>query len=64
VRGELLARLHRYAEAAAEFDTAAAMTANEPEREVLSDKAADARAHSKVSARPDDGTIERCSHQP
>lgn len=64
VRGELLARLHRYAEAAVEFDAAAAMTANEPEREVLSVKAADARAHVGVSARRDDGTIERCSHQP
>ena len=46
VRGELLARLHRYAEAAAEFDTAATMTANDREREVLSDKAAEARSHS------------------
>ena len=31
---------------------------------VLWDKAADARAHSDVSARPGDGTIERCSHHP
>lgn len=43
VRGELLARLHRYPEAAAEFDAAAAMAANEPERDVLVGKAAAAR---------------------
>ncbi|OBG14761.1 RNA polymerase subunit sigma-24 [Mycolicibacterium celeriflavum] len=40
VRGELLARLGRAAEAAAEFDRAAAMTDNEREREVLRDKVA------------------------
>jgi RNA polymerase sigma factor (sigma-70 family) len=40
VRGELLARLGRGAEAAAEFDRAASMTDNEREREVLQDKAA------------------------
>lgn len=39
VRGELLARLGRGAEAAGEFDRAAAMTDNEREREVLRDKA-------------------------
>ena len=39
VRGELLARLGRHGEAAAEFDRAAAMTDNEREREVLADKA-------------------------
>jgi RNA polymerase sigma factor (sigma-70 family) len=39
VRGELLARLGRTAEAAAEFDRAAAMTENERERDVLHDKA-------------------------
>jgi len=43
VRGELLARLGRDAEAAAEFDRAASMTDNEREREVLADKAARAR---------------------
>jgi RNA polymerase sigma factor (sigma-70 family) len=43
VRGELLARLGRTAEAAVEFDRAAAMTDNEREREVLLDKAARAR---------------------
>lgn len=43
VRGELLARLGRNAEAAAEFDRAAAMTDNEREREVLYDKATRAR---------------------
>lgn len=40
VRGELLVRLGRGAEAAAEFDRAAAMTDNDREREVLRDKAA------------------------
>jgi RNA polymerase sigma factor (sigma-70 family) len=40
VRGELLARLGRNAEAADEFDRAAKMTDNEREREVLADKAA------------------------
>jgi RNA polymerase sigma factor (sigma-70 family) len=40
VRGELLARLGRGAEAADEFDRAASMTDNEREREVLQDKAA------------------------
>ncbi|MGE2719362.1 RNA polymerase sigma factor [Mycolicibacterium celeriflavum] len=38
VRGELLARLGRDAEAVAEFERAAAMTDNEREREVLRDK--------------------------
>lgn len=40
VRGELLARLGRDTEAAAQFDRAAALTDNEREREVLADKAA------------------------
>ena len=43
VRGELLARLGRDAEAATEFDRAASMTDNEREREVLAGKAARAR---------------------
>ncbi len=43
VRGELLARLGRGAEAAGEFDRAAAMTDNEREREVLRDKASRVR---------------------
>jgi predicted RNA polymerase sigma factor len=43
VRGELLARLGRKAEAAAEFDRAASMTDNEREREVLAGKASHAR---------------------
>ena len=43
VRGELLARLGRRSEAAAEFDRAANLTDNEREREVLADKAARAR---------------------
>ncbi len=43
VRGELLARLDRRDEAAAQFDLAAAMTDNEREREVLANKASRAR---------------------
>ena len=43
VRAELLVRLGRRAEAADEFDRAATMTDNEREREVLADKAAQAR---------------------
>jgi RNA polymerase sigma factor (sigma-70 family) len=43
VRGELLARLGRHAEAADEFDKAARLTGNEQQRKVLSDKAAGAR---------------------
>ena len=43
VRGELLARLGRHGEAAAEFDRAVHMTDNEREREVLADKATRAR---------------------
>jgi RNA polymerase sigma factor (sigma-70 family) len=43
VRGELLARLGRAPEAADEFDRAAQMADNEREREVLADKAAQAR---------------------
>lgn len=39
IRGELLARLGRNAEAAAQFDRAAALADNDREREVLSDKA-------------------------
>src|ERR1700741_2052829 len=44
VRGELLARLGRSAEAADEFDRAASMTDNEREREVLASKATRARS--------------------
>jgi RNA polymerase sigma factor (sigma-70 family) len=44
VRGELLARLGRTAEAAAEFERAAALTDNEREREVLRDKALEAQS--------------------
>ncbi|WP_101947775.1 RNA polymerase sigma factor [Mycobacterium sp. 3519A] len=43
VRGELLSRLGRYAEAAEEFARAATLTDNEREREVLQDKAARVR---------------------
>lgn len=44
VRGELLSRLGRHGEAAAEFNSAAALTDNERERDVLLDKAYRARA--------------------
>jgi predicted RNA polymerase sigma factor len=40
VRGDLLSRLGRYAEARAEFERAAAMTANDPERAHLLRRAA------------------------
>ena len=43
VRGELLARLGRHDEAAAEFAAAAKLTDNERERDVLTDKAIRAR---------------------
>uniref|UniRef100_A0A5Q5CBT6 RNA polymerase, sigma subunit, ECF family n=1 Tax=Mycobacterium sp. (strain JLS) TaxID=164757 RepID=A0A5Q5CBT6_MYCSJ len=43
VRGELLARLGRADEAAAQFDRAAALADNERERDVLSDRAARVR---------------------
>ncbi|OBG85047.1 RNA polymerase subunit sigma-24 [Mycobacterium sp. E136] len=43
VRGELLARLGRGAEAAAEFDRSAAMTDNERGRDILRDKASQVR---------------------
>ncbi|MFD9126331.1 RNA polymerase sigma factor [Kitasatospora sp. NPDC059571] len=43
VRGDLLARLGRYAEAAAEFDRAAALTRNTRERGVLEARAAESR---------------------
>jgi predicted RNA polymerase sigma factor len=39
VRGELLARLGRHAEAASEFEAAAALTGNERARDVLLQKA-------------------------
>jgi RNA polymerase sigma factor (sigma-70 family) len=43
VRGELLARLGRHAEAASEFEAAAALTGNDRERDVLLKKASLAR---------------------
>lgn len=44
VRGDLLAKLGRFAEAAAEFERAATLTRNGPERELLLDRAADCAA--------------------
>jgi RNA polymerase sigma factor (sigma-70 family) len=46
VRGELLSRLGRHEEAAVEFEAAAALTGNERERKVLTDKAFRARSSS------------------
>ena len=43
VRGELLARLGRHAEAAREFEAAAGLTGNERERDVLLEKASHSR---------------------
>jgi predicted RNA polymerase sigma factor len=43
VRGDLLAKLGRHAEAAAEFERAAALTANERIRDVALNRAATAR---------------------
>ena len=43
VRGDLLARLGRHAEAAAEFERAAAMTRNERERTFLLERARKSR---------------------
>ena len=50
VRGDLLARLGRYAEAAAEFRRAASLTKNKPERTVLLQRAADCAAGSAAPA--------------
>jgi predicted RNA polymerase sigma factor len=44
VRGDLLARAGRYAEAAEAFERAAALTGNEAERAVLAARAEHARA--------------------
>ncbi|HZP18621.1 MAG TPA: sigma-70 family RNA polymerase sigma factor [Bauldia sp.] len=44
VRGDMLARLGRYAEAAVEFERAAGLTRNARERTLLSDRAARSRA--------------------
>ena len=44
VRGDLLARLGRHDEAAAEFRRAASLTRNIPERTVLLQRAADSTA--------------------
>jgi RNA polymerase sigma factor (sigma-70 family) len=45
VRGDLLARLERWAEARAEFDRAASMTQNTRERDLLAARAAECAAH-------------------
>lgn len=51
VRGDLLARLGRHAEAAAEFRHAASLTRNIPERTVLLQRAADCTASASQSTR-------------
>jgi predicted RNA polymerase sigma factor len=51
VRGDLLARLGRYREAACEFRSAASLTRNIPERTVLLRRAAECDARS-LSSRP------------
>jgi predicted RNA polymerase sigma factor len=45
VRGDLLAKLGRHAEAASEFERAASMTRNERERKLLHERAAAAKAN-------------------
>jgi predicted RNA polymerase sigma factor len=48
VRGDLLMKLGRPAEAQAEFERAAALTRNGPERELLARRARQARADSEA----------------
>ncbi|HEY9245091.1 MAG TPA: RNA polymerase subunit sigma-24, partial [Streptosporangiaceae bacterium] len=52
VRGDLLAKLGRAAEAQAEFERAAALTRNEAERTVLLRRAADCRAAGSGRGQP------------
>lgn len=49
VRGDLLDRLGRYAEAAEEFDRAAALSGNTVERDLCAQRAASARARTDGS---------------
>ena len=50
VRGDLLAKLHRFAEARAEFERAASLTRNLRERTLLLERAAQAQAAAAVSS--------------
>lgn len=50
VRGDLLARLGRHAEAAAEFDRAASLTRNARERSVMQRRASEARAAGRAGS--------------
>ncbi len=50
VRGDMLARLGRYAEAGAEFERAAALTRNEREQSLLSERARDCAGRARESA--------------
>ncbi len=52
VRGDLLAKLHRFAEARAEFERAASLTRNRRERTLLLERAANAQAAATVSSPP------------
>ena len=49
MRGDLLVKLGRYAEAEAEFTAAASMTKNERERVLLTERAEDCKA--RIDAR-------------
>ena len=49
VRGDLLAKLGRLAEAAAEFERAASLTQNAPEKELLLERAAACAAGARPS---------------
>jgi predicted RNA polymerase sigma factor len=51
VRGDLLARLSRHAEAAAEFERAASMTRNAREQKLLLDRARKSREQIVSAAR-------------
>jgi RNA polymerase sigma factor (sigma-70 family) len=53
VRGDLLDRLGRHADAAAEFDRAAALAGNAPERQLLEERARRSEAAALSPARPD-----------
>lgn len=59
VRGDLLRQLGRHAEAAAEFERAAELTRNQPERTLLLERAATARARRTMLGNAVDGFLHR-----
>jgi len=59
VRGDLLRQLGRHAEAAAEFERAAELTRNQPERTLLLERAATARATGVILGDAVDGFLHR-----